>query len=79
MDNLKRLRLIYEDCLGSCDFCGRKGAVGDTLKLFEYADEAGLSSPRIGAEYYLRCADRTSCEAAAAGRVAASSRPGDAP
>ena len=79
MDSLKRLRLIYEDCLGNCDFCGREGAVGDTLKLFEYADEAGLPSPRIGADYYLRCADRTSCGAVAAGRVAASLSPGDPP
>lgn len=78
MNNLKRLRLIYEDCLGNCDFCGRQGVVGDTLKLFEYADEAGLPSPRIGAEYYLRCADRMSCVAVAASRVAASSSPGDA-
>ena len=79
MNSLKRLRLIYEDSLGICDFCGREGAVGDTLKLFEYATEAGLPLPKIGAEYYLRCADRTTCGAVAAGRVAASSSPGETP
>lgn len=61
MDNLKRLRLIYEDSLGPCDYCGVDGAVGDSLKLFEYATEAGLPSPRLSAEFYLRCADRARC------------------
>ena len=68
---------MYEDSLGSCDYCGGDGVVGDTLKLFEYADEAGLRAPKIGAEYYLRCADRTACEITAASRVKASASSDD--
>ena len=69
---------MYEDCLGKCDHCGRDGVVGDTLKLYEYADEVGLASPKLGVEYYLRCKDRTVCEARAMSRMKASARADDA-
>jgi hypothetical protein len=78
VDNLKRLRLIYEDSLGPCDYCGVDGAVGDSLKLFEYATEAGLPSPRLGAEFYLRCADRARCSKRVATRLAVATRSDDA-
>ena len=69
---------MYEDCLGNCDYCGRDGVAGDTLKLFEYAEEAGLASPKLGTEYYLRCADRTMCKVGAASPIAASAHGDDA-
>ncbi len=78
MDNLKRLRLIHEDSLGPCDYCGVGGAVGDSLKLFEYATEAELPSPRLSAEFYLRCADRARCYEIVATRSAVATRADDA-
>ena len=61
MDRLKRLRLTYEDCIRACDYCNVQAIVGDNLKIFEYAADAGLELPVLGAQFYSRCAGRLAC------------------
>ena len=61
MDRLKRLRLTYEDCIRACDYCNVQAIVGDNLKIFEYEADAGLELPKVGAQFYTRCADRLAC------------------
>ena len=41
----------------------KEGVIGDTLKLYDDADEGGVEPRRADAVFYLRCADRISCQA----------------
>ena len=60
-ESLWRLRLRYEDSMGQCDLCGRRGVVGADIKLV--LPELGLPSSREhrGTAFTFRCADPNSC------------------
>jgi hypothetical protein len=60
-ESVSRLRLRYEDSLGQCNLCGRRGMVGADIKLV--LTEQGEPSPREhrGTGFMLRCADPVAC------------------
>ena len=64
MENLIRLRLQYEDSVGRCEVCRRRGLIGSTLKLFDDPVEAGIEYSAQDVTFHLRCADRADCRLA---------------
>ena len=64
MENLTRLRLQYEDSVGRCEVCKRRGLIGSTLKLFDDPVEAGIEPSIQDVTFHIRCADRADCELA---------------
>ncbi len=64
MENLTRLRLQYEDSVGHCEVCKRRGLIGSTLKLFDDPLEAGIEYSAQDVAFHIRCADRADCKLA---------------
>jgi len=55
---LNQLRLKYEHSVSACTLCGKKGIVGEDLKLID----ATLSDDSESPELLIRCGDRPACQ-----------------